>query len=587
MYKVKIKKACGGTHKKMQDGGYSDESMEANSYMGPVDREDANIEVEKGESAFGDINGDSFAELMFFGGKRHHSGGTPVNVPPGTFIFSDTAKLRIKDSELLEKFFNIKNPKKKGYTPAEISKQYKDFNKHMETIKDSTSDELAVGTAYEMINGIKDKLGALALIQESMKGFPDGIPSFAESAIAGLGMDPQELVQRMSPEQEQQQPMQAPMGEMKYGGLPKAQNGNWFDQEDDEYDGIYKGEGFSGSKEAAQDFFINLQGYFYDNDDKKILADHMSPGTTMKVDGTSYKLKNADVKNLWNAFLEAYETGDEQKIIDVQNYFSELDAPGFGWVANSPQDKLQDLSGILDQRLKAARNQETVRTETPKQQKAYRNHEAYLELLKLKQSLIPDKGIESTRLKAEIQNVENQLRPQKYGTYEYTDESQIPDRFGRDQVVGYEYEDRSKVLPFEERSKPSLYYENDYLKEFKRNQDPISVIKTAGLFIGDVAQGQGNDIDNTKHQWTEEYLKDKDYSTKYEALVNEINKLEPGYNIKISGSEKTKPQEDIDKGVVYFNEITDYTKLKPSSTSSSSSGNTKTINGVKYNVGNF
>ena len=77
---------------------------------------------------------------MFFGGKRHHSGGTPVNVPPGTFIFSDTAKLRIKDPELLEKFFNIKNPKKKGYTPAEISKQYKDFNKHMETIKDSTSD---------------------------------------------------------------------------------------------------------------------------------------------------------------------------------------------------------------------------------------------------------------------------------------------------------------------------------------------------------------------------------------------------------------------------------------------------------------
>lgn len=567
MYKVRIKKACGGTHKKMQDGGYSDESMEANSYMGPVDREDANIEVEKGESAFGDINGDSFAELMFFGGKRHHSGGTPVNVPPGTFIFSDTAKLRIKDPELLEKFFNIKNPKKKGYTPAEISKQYKDFNKHMETIKDSTSDELAVGTAYEMINGIKDKLGALALIQESMKGFPDGIPSFAESAIAGLGMDPQELVQRMMPQEQQE----APMGQMKYGGLPKAQNGKWYDTWGQEHEGVYSGEGFSNNNQRFKEFI------------KKLESD-----TTIDTNSGTYKLKEDDVKNLWEDYVEAYETGDEQKIRDVQNYFSELDAPGFGWYADSTQDKLQDLSGILDERLTAVKHQKTLQTETlPKQQKAYRDHEAYLELLKLKQSLMPDEGIESTRLKAEIQSVQDQLRPQKYGTYKYTDESQIPDRFGRDQVVGYEYEDRSKVLPFEERPKPSLYFERDYLEEFERDQSPIGAIKAAGLFIGDVAQGQGNDIDNTPHPWTQDYLKGKDYSSKYEALVNEINELQPDLNIKIIGSDKTKSQEDKDKGVIYFDEITDYTKLKPSSTSSSSSGKTMNINGVTYKVGNF
>lgn len=584
MYKVRIKKACGGTHKKMQDGGYSDESMEANSYMGPVDREDANIEVEKGESAFGDINGDSFAELMFFGGKRHHSGGTPVNVPPGTFIFSDTAKLRIKDSELLEKFFNIKNPKKKGYTPAEISKQYKDFNKHMETIKDSTSDELAVGTAYEMINGIKDKLGALALIQESMKGFPDGIPSFAESAIAGLGMDPQELVQRMMP-QEQQQPMQAPMGEMKYGGLPKAQNGkNWYDKD---YKGSYKGQGFYGSKANYMDFITDLAGYGYDPETGK--KTKVSSGTTMNADGKSYELTLDDAKDIWNSFLEAYETGDAKKISDVKEIFESLDAPGIGLWAWGTQDKLDDLAGILDERQEKVAHQKTVRTETvPEQQKAYRDHEAYLELLKLKQSLIPDEGIESVKLKAEIQNVENQLRPDKYKKYKYTDESQIPDRFGIDQVVGYEYTDRNTVLPFDERPKPSLYYETDYLQDFAvSNQGPIDAAKAVGLFIGDVVQGQGNQIDNTLHPWTQDYLKNKDYSSKYEALVNEINELQPGLNIKISGSSKTKPQEDIDNDVIYFNEITDYTKLKPSSTPSSSSGKTMTINGVEYKVGNF
>ena len=57
---------------------------------------------------------------MFFGGKRHHSGGTPVSVPPGTFIFSDTKKLKIKDADILEKFFNIKNPKKSGYTAITV-----------------------------------------------------------------------------------------------------------------------------------------------------------------------------------------------------------------------------------------------------------------------------------------------------------------------------------------------------------------------------------------------------------------------------------------------------------------------------------
>ena len=236
MYKVKIKKACmecGGTY---QEGGASKENMKINSHMGPIKREEANIEVEKGESAFGDINGDSYAELMFFGGKRHHSGGTPVSVPPGTFIFSDTKKLKIKDADLLEKFFNIKNPKKSGYTPAEISKQYKNFNEYLETLKDPDSDNVKIATAYEMVGSITTKLGALALIQEAMKGFPDGVPSFAESAMGMLGLNPEELAESMSPKGypknenealEQEHSGNEEQGEINQGPVEEMQEGEF------------------------------------------------------------------------------------------------------------------------------------------------------------------------------------------------------------------------------------------------------------------------------------------------------------------------------------------------------------------------
>ena len=61
--------------------------------MGPIPREEATIEVERGEVVVGDTNQDGFLELFTFGGKPHSQGGTPVDVPPGSFIYSNTRKL--------------------------------------------------------------------------------------------------------------------------------------------------------------------------------------------------------------------------------------------------------------------------------------------------------------------------------------------------------------------------------------------------------------------------------------------------------------------------------------------------------------
>lgn len=218
-------------------GNTSSEDQVKNT-MGPIPREEATIEVEKGEVVVGDTNEDGFLELFTFTGKPHTKGGTPVDVPPGSFIYSNTRKLRIKDPEVITKVFGLTD-RKQGYTPAEIAKNYQ-INEHVATLKDDRADNIQKRSASEMLKNNLQKLGVLALVQESMKGFPDGIPAIAESAALGLGMDPsmfdpskqqqqmnpnmQMMHEQMeSPEQEQAEEQQMPMA--RYGGLPRYQQG--------------------------------------------------------------------------------------------------------------------------------------------------------------------------------------------------------------------------------------------------------------------------------------------------------------------------------------------------------------------------
>ncbi len=236
--------------------------------MGPIPREEATIEVEKGEVVVGDTNEDGFLELFTFTGKPHSKGGTPVDVPPGSFIYSNTRKLRIKDPEVITKVFGL-SEKKGGYTPAEIAKRYQ-INEHVATLKDERADNIQKRSASEMLKNNLQKLGVLALVQESMKGFPDGIPAIAESAAIGLGMDPamfdpakqQEMMAQQMP-QEMPQDMQAmpeQMGEqpiMRYGGMPKYQKAGEVGSEfyingkknriQKRYRGFFGGDGFGST----------------------------------------------------------------------------------------------------------------------------------------------------------------------------------------------------------------------------------------------------------------------------------------------------------------------------------------------------
>jgi hypothetical protein len=150
-----------------------------------VPRDEANIEAEARETIYGDFDGDGGLEHMLIGGERHYNGGTPLNVPEGSFVFSDTPKMKIKDPEIL-KYFGLPG-KKGGYTPAEIAKRY-DVNKYKAIIEDPNADERDKSTASLMANNLKTKLSKLAVIQESMKGFPQGMPSVAQQ-----GQDKEEM----------------------------------------------------------------------------------------------------------------------------------------------------------------------------------------------------------------------------------------------------------------------------------------------------------------------------------------------------------------------------------------------------------
>tara|TARA_R110002020_G_scaffold29814_1_gene94167 strand:- start:26502 stop:29702 length:3201 start_codon:yes stop_codon:yes gene_type:complete len=165
---------------------------DVNSTLGPVSRDEANLEAERGETALTDLNNDGAFELYNIAGNRHSSGGTPLNLPPQSFIYSDTASMKLTKDELLE----MGIASKKKITPAKVSKKY-DLNKYIGVLNDPNSDHIAVDTAEYMLDKNKKKLSQLAFIQEAKKGFEEGVPLAAYPYIQGKGMDPIQFSQQV------------------------------------------------------------------------------------------------------------------------------------------------------------------------------------------------------------------------------------------------------------------------------------------------------------------------------------------------------------------------------------------------------
>ena len=190
------------------------EGKEVKQSLTRVPRSKANLEAEGGETAFGPISGDTIPDHFKIKGPRHTNGGVPLNLPEDTFIFSDTKAMRITDPSVLKMFG--KTSKKGGYTPANLAKPY-DINKYKAILMDPESDKKSRDTATLMIKNYVMKLGALALAQESKKGFPQGIPEMARPYMEANNITDEDLIS-----QEQMQG-QEPM--MRNGGTSKFKEG--------------------------------------------------------------------------------------------------------------------------------------------------------------------------------------------------------------------------------------------------------------------------------------------------------------------------------------------------------------------------
>lgn len=147
------------------------------------DKENPTIEAELGETILAALNDDNIPEHYNIKGKKHSQGGTKLNVPDGSFVYSDY--LKVKDKKVLE-MFNITDGKSRTF--ADIAKQY-DVNKYKRILLDDESTKMERETAEAMMAKCYEKLGKLALIQESMKGFEDGLPDVSKAYLANSSVN--------------------------------------------------------------------------------------------------------------------------------------------------------------------------------------------------------------------------------------------------------------------------------------------------------------------------------------------------------------------------------------------------------------
>lgn len=249
-------------------------SFETGRVLKGVPREDANIEAEAGETALMP-NKNGLPAHFNIQGSRHTNGGTPLNVPKDTFIFSDTKKMRIKDPEILAEFGKSKG----SYTPADLAKKY-DLNKYRKLLQDPDSDKLQVKTAEKMIENYNLKLAKLALVQESKKGFPQGIPAVAMPFLSTYNVEPDQILPLKDNEQQENMP------QMRFGG--SFQGGGQTDQFadlDKQLQAI-----INKNKKAQEDALKKLQEE--KDQQKKAHAQQIYLSTSKGIDNTKYKVQN-------------------------------------------------------------------------------------------------------------------------------------------------------------------------------------------------------------------------------------------------------------------------------------------------------
>ena len=192
----------------------SDDNSEVTDSIEEVPREQANIEAEGGETALIPYQKDGTYLHKKIKGNRHTEGGVPLNVPEGTFIYSDTKKMKLGGPVL--QMFGKSEKSTKKFTPATLAKQY-NIDKYKAIMDDPKSDPIKKRTAELMLQNFQKKLSQLALVQESKKGFPQGIPEVARDYYQQM-QQAEQAKQTSAPQNQIQQPQAMYGMGFRYGG---------------------------------------------------------------------------------------------------------------------------------------------------------------------------------------------------------------------------------------------------------------------------------------------------------------------------------------------------------------------------------
>lgn len=289
---------------------YNMEDKFLNNSLYPTSRNNANLEAEKGETVLTDIEGIGIPQFFKIQGKSHKDGGTPLNLPENSFIYSKYNRMKIKDPEIL-KDLGFK-PKKSGYTPAELSKRF-DLTKDNEILYNPNSSDLERRTAEYNIKNKINKLGEIALAQESIKGFEDGIPLVAMPYLENNGIDPMQFLP-------QQQGMDYGLGEVqdeypvkRLGGqnLPKYQEAGEVTESTPTVDRLgFEKEEYNLLPEYYNKEFQNFFNFFLNNQDEADILLNKWKNMKFKVNqgAEEYNLPNSVKGDDYTSddFLEQY-----------------------------------------------------------------------------------------------------------------------------------------------------------------------------------------------------------------------------------------------------------------------------------------
>ncbi len=182
-----------------------------------VPREQANIEVEKGEY----IVPSDMTALYKVGGKKHSKGGTPVYAQGGEYVISDYITM----PGFLQEIFGFegKSNRKKDNTIASLlgdKVDAKDYNRLSKLIQDDMNgkevDQYALATARNRMPKYQEYVSKAALggeLSKAMQGKDFEIPEIGRPALANL----QEMSRQDETEME-------PLAKVKIGGrLPTYQ----------------------------------------------------------------------------------------------------------------------------------------------------------------------------------------------------------------------------------------------------------------------------------------------------------------------------------------------------------------------------